>query len=281
MVAASPSLVTNARVAVVSCKEYGPQTRVKLAECFDKLGGIGALVKNKTVTVKINLTGTMFRPIFRRPVGESYMTHYDTVSALVSLLFQAGAVRVRLVESTNSLEPLEKSLTRLKWDLKTLTSLGKVEYENTRGRGSSKSYATLKVPGQGLLFSHFDLNRAYEDTDVFVSLAKMKNHSVCGITLAMKNLFGVTPNALMAMMRATKTAVPAGVACTIPACIRPWRCRVKSSKPFPMTKGIECPGLWPIFAPRAPFTSPSSTPLPRCAAGKAPGASMSILSPRV
>jgi uncharacterized protein (DUF362 family) len=37
------------------------------------------------------------------------------------------------------------------------------------------------------------LNRVYEETDVFVSMAKLKQHDVCGITLAMKNIFGVTP----------------------------------------------------------------------------------------
>ncbi|MFL6448894.1 MAG: DUF362 domain-containing protein [Bryobacteraceae bacterium] len=28
---------------------------------------------------------------------------------------------------------------------------------------------------------------------MFVSLAKLKNHSVCGVTLSMKNLYGCVP----------------------------------------------------------------------------------------
>jgi uncharacterized protein (DUF362 family) len=46
------------------------------------------------------------------------------------------------------------------------------------------------------MFSTLDLNHSYADTDVMVSLAKMKNHLTAGVTLSMKNLFGLTPNAL-------------------------------------------------------------------------------------
>jgi uncharacterized protein (DUF362 family) len=46
------------------------------------------------------------------------------------------------------------------------------------------------------LFSSFDLNHAYEETDVMVSLAKLKQHITAGVTLSMKNLFGLTPNSL-------------------------------------------------------------------------------------
>ena len=69
---------SNAKVAIVACKSYGPEVRAAMGKCFDLLGGIGSLVKNKTVTVKLNLTGTDFTPFLNRPVGETYMTHYAT-----------------------------------------------------------------------------------------------------------------------------------------------------------------------------------------------------------
>jgi uncharacterized protein (DUF362 family) len=43
------------------------------------------------------------------------------------------------------------------------------------------------------MFPGFDLNHSYTDCDVFVSLAKMKEHATAGITLSMKNCFGITP----------------------------------------------------------------------------------------
>jgi hypothetical protein len=54
---------TDAKVALVSCRSYGSEVRTALAKAFDLLGGVGSLVKNKTVTIKVNLTGTDFTPI--------------------------------------------------------------------------------------------------------------------------------------------------------------------------------------------------------------------------
>jgi hypothetical protein len=82
------------------------------------------------------------------------------------------------------------------WDTKALSNMGKVEFENTRNLGSGKSYAHFKVPNGGLMFATLDLNKSYEDTDVMVSLAKLKNHVTAGVTLSMKNCFGLTPNSL-------------------------------------------------------------------------------------
>src|SRR5579864_7179081 len=90
-----PSRRDDAKVAIVACRSYGPEVRAALARSFDLLGGIGSLVKNKTVTVKINLTGTDFRDFLERPVGETFMTHYATALALTGLLLEAGAKRVR------------------------------------------------------------------------------------------------------------------------------------------------------------------------------------------
>jgi len=186
----------DAKVAIVQCRSYGPEVRASLDKCFDLLGGIGSLVKDKTVTVKLNLTGTNFAPFLERPVGETYMTHYATAAALAAALFAAGAKRVRFVESTQSKAELGASLALADWDVKALEALGKVEFENTRNLGNGRSYSHLKVPTGGLMFSALDLNHAYEETDVMVSLAKLKNHITAGVTLSMKNLFGITPNSL-------------------------------------------------------------------------------------
>src|SRR5882672_1283784 len=190
-------LRATAKVAIAPCRSYGAEVRPALQKCFDLLGGIGPLVKNKTVTVKLNLTGTNFTPVLdNRPVGEAFMTHYATALALGALLFNAGARRVRFVESTQSKSELESTLVFADWDVKALQALGAVEFENTRNLGKGKRYSHLRVPTGGNMFSTLDLNHAYEETDVMVSLAKLKNHITAGVTLSMKNLFGITPNAL-------------------------------------------------------------------------------------
>jgi uncharacterized protein (DUF362 family) len=65
------------------------------------------------------------------------------------------------------------------------------------------------VPSGGYLFSYFDVNHSYRDTDVFVSLAKLKQHLTAGVTLSMKNLFGVTPNALYGAQAPSEDATAA------------------------------------------------------------------------
>src|SRR5262249_46909964 len=47
--------------------------------------------------------------------------------------------------------------------------------------------------GGGFIFSAYEPNHAFKDPDVFVSMAKLKNHETCGVTLSMKNCFGNTP----------------------------------------------------------------------------------------
>lgn len=189
--------VPNADVAIASCKTYAAQeVRAAYDRCFDLLGGVRSLVKDKTVTIKINLTGTNFTDFLDRPVGETYMTHESTARALAAALFDAGAKRIVFVESTQSRATLDETLSLAGWDVRALSALGKVEYENTRNLGSSKSYSHIKVPGDGLMFSSFDVNRRFTDTDVMVSLCKLKNHITAGVTLSMKNMFGITPNSL-------------------------------------------------------------------------------------
>lgn len=188
---------SDAKVAIVPCRTYQrEEIKAALGRSFDLLGGLGRLVRQKTVTIKINLTGTNFLNYLGRPVGETYMTHGATALALAGLMFQAGARRVRFVESTNSRSELATSLEYAGWDVKGIRSLGLVEFENTRNLGFGKQYATLKVPSGGAMFSSLDLNHSYSETDVLVSLCKLKNHITVGVTLSMKNLFGITPNSL-------------------------------------------------------------------------------------
>lgn len=227
----------NAKVSISRCRSYGPEVRAALAQCLDNLGGARRLVRDKTVTVKINLTGTDFSSWLGRPVGETFMTHHSTVMALLAIFFDAGARRVRLVESTQSITPLEETLKDAGWDIHALNSLGRVECENTRNLGAGKSYPHLTVPGGGYMFSALDLNHSYADTDVMVSLCKLKRHITAGVTLSMKNMFGVTPNALYGTEAGRETATGG-------------RDTLHGDSPAP----IPLPGLKPNLTFRDPFS---------------------------
>jgi uncharacterized protein (DUF362 family) len=80
------------------------------------------------------------------------------------------------------------------WDPQALINAApNVELENTNLPGPWKKFRRLPTPGGGYMFQGFELSAAYEECDVMVSVAKLKEHATCGITLAMKNMFGITP----------------------------------------------------------------------------------------
>lgn len=162
---------------------------------FDQIGGIGGLVRGKTVTIKLNLTGS---PALRLRGLAPAITHYchpKVVGSVVHLMDAAGAKRIRLVESGyGDPIPLEEYMLDAGWNVRSLQRAAKVvEFENTNNIGKSSRYVRMKVPGKATMFPAYDLNHSYEETDVFVSLAKLKEHDTCGVTLALKNVFGITP----------------------------------------------------------------------------------------
>ena len=185
-----------APVAVARCKAYNAAELVPtMQKMFDQLGGLGRLVKGKTVAVKINLTGAPTYRLGYLPLEDTHYTHPQVIAAAVHLMGKAGARRIRLLESPwSTADPVEEYILRANWEPRDmLNAAPNVEFENTNYLGQAKKYSRMKVPFGGYIFPAFDLNHSYEDCDVFVSIAKMKEHATAGITLSMKNCFGLTP----------------------------------------------------------------------------------------
>jgi len=183
------------RVAIGSCPEYDRQVAEVLSKMFDQLGGLGPLVRGKTVAIKLNLTGPTDMKLGTMPNQSTHWVHPQVIGSLVALLGKAGATRIRLLESAPAgTKPLEEFMISAGWQPKDFASAAsRVEFENTNFLGSGKTYARFMVPGGGLMYAGYDLNHSYRDTDVFVSLAKLKEHRTAGVTLSMKNCFGITP----------------------------------------------------------------------------------------
>lgn len=183
-------------VAIARCATYSNQEVLdNLKTMFDQLGGLGRIVRNKTVTIKLNLTGSPSQRFEGRPLETTHYTHPQVIMATAHLMGEAGAARIRFVESAWALSgPLEGYLADSGWDVRQIAGSAKnVEFENTNNLGKGRHYVRFKVPGNPYLFPAYDLNHAYYDTDVFVSMAKLKNHATCGVTLSLKNCFGNTP----------------------------------------------------------------------------------------
>jgi uncharacterized protein (DUF362 family) len=187
-----------APVSIARCRTYDPDKLLEqLKTMTDQLGGLGKLVAGKTVAVKVNLTGNPTQKALGLPAFRTYQVHPHLVLALATLLDRAGARRIRFLEGTYQTGPAEQYFQGAGWDLKALGALkAKVEYEDTRNLGRGTRYHEVKVPWGGCLFPAYQLNHSYVDCDAFVSLAKLKNHVTAGVTLSMKNNFGITPTAL-------------------------------------------------------------------------------------
>jgi uncharacterized protein (DUF362 family) len=184
------------RVAVARCRTYFPSELLPAMDrMFDQIGGLARIVRGKTVAMKINLTGAPSYRVGYLPAEDTHYTHPAVIAAAAHLMSKAGARRIRLLESPwATSQPVEEYLISANIEPRDiLDAAPNVEFENTNYLGKSKRYARVKVPHGGLVWPAFDLNHSYEDCDVFVSVAKMKEHATAGITLSMKNCFGITP----------------------------------------------------------------------------------------
>ncbi len=200
-------------VSIARCREYEPGAVLsQLQTMMDQLGGLTKLVAGKTVAVKVNLTGDVHQPALGLPGGRTYHVHPNVVMATAVVLDRAGAKRIRFLEGTYQLGEFETYLRDAGWDMNALAALkATVEYEDTRNLGKGKKYHEVKVPWGGSLYPAYHLNHSYVDCDVYVSLAKLKNHAIAGVTMGIKNNFGITPPALYSHHQPNERAMSARV----------------------------------------------------------------------
>ena len=186
-----------APVATARCRTYNPSELAPVLDgMFDKLGGLGRLVKGKTVAIKLNFNGGPTVRLGHLPLGDTHWPHPDLLAVTMHLMARAGVYRVRLVEGAAAprTDPFEEHMMDANWDpWQFLRVAPRVEFENTNYTNAAGKFTRLTVPNGGLLFPAYDVNHSYADCDVFVTIAKYKDHPTTGVSTVMKNLFGLTP----------------------------------------------------------------------------------------
>ena len=188
-----------ALTAIGLCKRYEfVAVRRALAGLFDELGDVRRLVKNKRVTVKTNLVNTSEEDVAGVPLWLTVTVHPVVAQALGSLFVDYGAKRVVFCDQLPFRSMEETAFGGYGFRLPEFNRVMKdrASFENTRNRGHHSSYAAVKVPGSPELASAWEVNRTFVDTDVLVSLTKLKSHVSGGVSGGMKNLFGVPPSSL-------------------------------------------------------------------------------------
>lgn len=185
-----------APVAIARSKSYDDSLAV-LSKLMDQLGGLGKMVKGKTVVFKLNFTGGAGNRAGYLPNGRTYWTNPYHLGAMITLCDRAGARRIRIAEGVDTAgDTLEEYMYRASWfDVHALqTAAPRVEFvDSNKGYPGKTPYTRFKVPNGGHLYPAYDLNSVFDQNDFLISLTKAKEHSVAGITISMKNMFGATP----------------------------------------------------------------------------------------
>lgn len=186
-------------VSVRLCQRYDFElVRRELGRMLDELGGVRQLVRRKHVTVKVNLVNTSAEDLAGVPLWLTVTVHPVVARALGALFVEYGARSVTYCDQVPFRPTGAGALAGYGFDLSEFNAVmdGRARFANTRSRGPHSTYAWVKVPGGGELASAWEVNRAYVDTDVLISLGKLKSHVSGGVTGGMKNLFGVPPSSL-------------------------------------------------------------------------------------
>ena len=156
------------------------------------LGGLGNLIKSGArVGIKVNLTGgTWWDTPDKPPANEFFVTHPTVVGVLCELLRDLGASRLLIMDGLGD----ESSFS--KWGYIAMAAPLNADLIDLCKPDPHPAFVSVPVGPQAQVFDQFAFNPSLTEIDVFISVAKMKTHSVGGVTLAMKNLFGLAPTSL-------------------------------------------------------------------------------------
>jgi len=168
---------------IASLTEYGRELRQSILNGFQELKLTPAEVAGKRVLLKPNLVESHS--------GVSHInTHPMVIRAAAEAFLQLGAAEVMVAEgaghSRDSLLLLEES------------GLADVLYEDKIPFIDLNNSPVMKVKNLGKRSKLGDLilPEKFLRADVVVSLPKMKTHHWAGVTLSMKNMFGIMPGIL-------------------------------------------------------------------------------------
>lgn len=174
-------------VAVTRCVEYDTE-RIEAAvrRCVNLLGGMARFVKpGQRVLVKPNL-------VHASDPAKAIVTHPTVVGAVVRMVQEAGG-RVLIADN-----PFILPVTQSGWDsLYERVGLTAVAAE-TEAELNAHIVPVQRPHAQGTLIKLVDTSSFVTESDVVISVPKLKTHGLMRLTGAVKNLFGTVPGTIKA-----------------------------------------------------------------------------------
>jgi uncharacterized protein (DUF362 family) len=152
-----------------------------LEQVWERLG------RARRITVKFNQARVAERRhLFEGNLRE--LVDYKVARAVLRLLRERTAAEIVCTEISNDALwlgcPVEDTITLMP----VLR-----EFDVPFVDGNKPPHRLCAVPGGGLMFEQYLLPASVVETDAFVSVQKMKSHVTMGVTMALKNLFGLPP----------------------------------------------------------------------------------------
>ena len=163
--------------------------KAQLQALLEGCGGLADLVRpGARIGLKPNLTGETFSDAsLPAPATELFDVHPVVVAALAELLLDAGAQKVYIMEGLG-----DTAIFR-KWGYVEIADRLGARLVDLCDPAPYSEFVNFPTGTRRLIYDQFYLNGLLGELDLFVSVAKMKCHSTTGVTLSLKNLFGLPP----------------------------------------------------------------------------------------
>lgn len=165
----------------------------KVQYLFDLLGGISNLFsKGKKVVIKINLTGGSANATNSKlngvPVTEAMWSNPAVVKAVAQLIIDAGvsSADLTIADSLGSTDSFNNSVFQGYVDIQKNLGCNLVDL-------SKGTFLDISTGNGYFNYPSLTMNQILRDTDVYVSIPKLKQHAEAGLTCSLKNQVGTVP----------------------------------------------------------------------------------------
>ncbi|HVO73624.1 MAG TPA: DUF362 domain-containing protein [Ignavibacteriaceae bacterium] len=168
----------------------------KVEYLFNELGGISDIFSSgKKVVIKINATGGSGSATNSKlngvPITEAMWSNPAVVNAVVQLIIDAGvsAGDITIAESLGNGDSYNNTPFQGYVDIKN--SMGCNLVDMTKG-----TFVDISTGTDYFNYPKLTMNQILRDTDIYVSIPKLKQHAEAGLTCSLKNQVGTVPQSL-------------------------------------------------------------------------------------
>jgi uncharacterized protein (DUF362 family) len=188
----------NPIVALTRCQLSAPDADVEaaVAETIALAGGVPEKIRRASkILVKPNYVGANSKPsddAIKRYKGRFMSCSEPCVTRAVVAAVRAAnpSARIIFAEGVDARAPrTAEDVFRAMDALRLVEEFGVELLDANDGE-----IVPVPVPGGGLIHRAVFLSRELADVDAVVSVAKLKAHGTAGVTMSLKNMFGVLPH---------------------------------------------------------------------------------------